>query len=85
MTNAVFPNDPGHLRARHPCWGPEAAIYTQFIHDADCCLMSAANFVELSIVIEGQIGADAGRQGDAFFRRAQIIIEPFTVEQAHRG
>ena len=45
--------------------------------------MSAANFLELSIVIEGQIGPDAGRKCDVFFRRADIIIEPFTVEQAH--
>jgi ribonuclease VapC len=62
---------------------PEAAHYTQLIHGADRCLMSAANFVELCIVIEGQIGPDAGRQCDAFFRRAGIGIEPVTVEQAH--
>jgi ribonuclease VapC len=62
---------------------PEAALYTQLIHGADRCLISAANFLELSIVIEGQIGPDAGRQCDAFFRRADIIIEPFTVEQAY--
>jgi ribonuclease VapC len=62
---------------------PEAAHYTQLIHDAEHCLISAANFLELSIVIEGQIGPDAGRQFDVFFRRANIIIEPFTVEQAH--
>ena len=34
-------------------------------------------------MIEGQIGPDAGRQCDAFFRRAEIVIEPVTVEQAH--
>jgi ribonuclease VapC len=62
---------------------PEAALYAQLIHDADRCLISAPNFLELSIVIEGQIGPDAGRQCDAFFRRAGIIIEPFTVEQAY--
>jgi ribonuclease VapC len=62
---------------------PEAALYTQFIHGADHCRISAANFLELSIVIEGQIGPDAGRQCDAFFQRAGIIIEPFTVEQAY--
>ena len=39
--------------------------------------------MELSILIESQIGPDAGRQCDVFFRRAGIIIEPFTVEQAH--
>ena len=62
---------------------PEAALYTQLIHDAERCLISAANFLELSIVVEGQIGPDAGRQCDAFLRRAGIIIEPFTVEQAY--
>ena len=62
---------------------PEAALYTKLIHGADRCRMSAANFVELSIVIEGQIGPDAGRQCDTFFRRAGILIEPFTVDQAH--
>jgi ribonuclease VapC len=62
---------------------PEAALYAQLIRDADHCLISAPNFLELSIVIEGQIGPDAGRQCDAFFRRAGIIIEPFSVEQAY--
>jgi len=62
---------------------PEAALYTQLIHDADRCLISAANFLELCIVIESQIGPDASRQCDVFLRRADVIIEPFTVEQAH--
>jgi ribonuclease VapC len=62
---------------------PEAARYTQLIHDTDRCLISAANFVELAIVIEGQIGPDAGRQCDVFLRRAGILIEPVSVEQAH--
>ena len=62
---------------------PEAHLYTQLIHDADRCLISAGNFLELAMVIEGQIGPDAGRQCDTFFRRAAIIIEPVTVEQAH--
>ena len=62
---------------------PEAALYTQLIHAADRCQISAANFVELSIVVESQIGPDAGRQCDVFFRRAGVVIEPLTVEQAH--
>lgn len=62
---------------------PEAALYTQLIHDADRCRISAPNFVELAIVIEGQLGPDASRQCDVFFRRASIVIEPFSVEQAH--
>ena len=62
---------------------PEAALYTQLIHAADRCLISAGNFLEVTMVIEGQIGPEAGRQCDIFFRRAGIIIEPLTVEQAH--
>jgi ribonuclease VapC len=62
---------------------PDAARYVQLIHDAEHCLISAANFVELAIVIEGQLGRDAGRQCDMFFRRAGIIIEPLSVEHAH--
>jgi ribonuclease VapC len=62
---------------------PEAVRYIQLIHDADHCLISVVTFVELSMVIEGQIGPDAGRQCDVFFRRAGIIIEPFTVEHGH--
>ena len=47
------------------------------------CRISAANFVELSIVIEGQFGADVLRQCDALFRRVAIVIEPVTVDQAY--
>jgi len=62
------PNDPGYLGARRRLiWGAEAALFTELIHDADRCLISAANFVELSIVVEAQIGPDASRQCDIFF------------------
>src|ERR1039457_450576 len=62
---------------------PEVDLYTQIIHDAERCPISAANFVELSMVIESQIGPDATRQCDVFFRRAEILLEPVTVEHAH--
>lgn len=62
---------------------PERDRYIEMIHAADHCRISAANFVELSMVIEGQLGPEAGRQCDMFFRRADIIIEPVTVEHAH--
>jgi ribonuclease VapC len=62
---------------------PDAAHYVRLIHDAERCLISAANFVELAIVIEGQVGPAAGRQCDVFFRRSGIIIEPVSVEHAH--
>jgi ribonuclease VapC len=62
---------------------PEADPYTRLIHDADRCLISAGSFLELSIVIERQTGPEVARQCDMFFRRAGIMVEPFTVEQAH--
>jgi ribonuclease VapC len=62
---------------------PEADPYIRLIRDADRCLISAGSFLELSIVIERQTGPEVARQCDMFFRRAGIVIEPFTVEQAH--
>ena len=62
---------------------PEAERYVRIIHEADRCLISVANFVELSLVLEGQIGPDGSRQCDVFFRRANITIGPVTVEQGH--
>ena len=62
---------------------PEAALYTQLIHDANRCAISGGTFLELSIVIERQGAPETYRQCDMFFRRAGIVIEPFTVEQAH--
>lgn len=52
-------------------FGESEAARTRIIHDADRCLISVVNFVELSIVIEAQIGPDAGRQCDMFFRRGE--------------
>jgi ribonuclease VapC len=62
---------------------PEGDVYIRLIQEADRCRMSAANFVELSMVIEGQLGPEALRQCDMFLRRAEIVIESVTVEHAH--
>jgi ribonuclease VapC len=62
---------------------PEGSRFTQLIHDAAVCRISVATFVELSMVVEGQLGPDAARQSDAFLRRAGVVIEPLTVEQGH--
>jgi len=61
----------------------EAESYTRLIHDAERCLVSAGSFLELSIVIERQGGPEVALQCDMFFRRAGIVVEPFTVEQAY--
>ena len=60
----------------------DAESYARAITDADACRISAANFVEVAIVVEAQTKATGSRQFDAFFRCAGII-EPVTEEQAH--
>lgn len=61
---------------------PEADAFIRAIHASGVSRISAANFVELSMVVENQLGSEGSRQCDAFFRRAQILIEPVTVEHA---
>lgn len=60
---------------------PEAPAFAQAIHDAESCRISVASYVELSMVVEQQLGPEGTRQAEAFFRRAGITIEPVTVEQ----
>ena len=61
----------------------DAERYARAITDADICRISAANFVEVGIVVEAQTKATGSGQFDAFFRRAGIVIEPVTEEQVH--
>ncbi|WP_428659198.1 type II toxin-antitoxin system VapC family toxin [Reyranella sp.] len=60
---------------------PEAADFARLVHDAETCRISVANYVELSMVIESQLGSEGMRQAEAFFRRAGIVVEPVTIEQ----
>lgn len=62
---------------------PEADAFTRLIHDSATRRISVASYLELSMVIEKQLGPEGMRQADAFFRRAVIDIEPVTVEQGH--
>ena len=57
----------------------DAESYAQAITGAEACRISAANFVEVAIVVETQTKATGSRQFDAFFRRAGIVIEPVTL------
>ena len=59
---------------------PEAPEFAQSIHDADVCRISVANYVELSMVIQNQLGPEGMQQAEAFFRRAGVNIEPVTVD-----
>lgn len=61
----------------------DAGIYAHAIAQAESCHISAANYVEVAIVVEMQTKSTGSRQFDAFFRRAGIIIQPVTEEQAH--
>ena len=49
---------------------------------AASCRLSAAGFVDTSIVAESRGGADARRFLQSLLRRAAISIDPVTVEQA---
>lgn len=62
---------------------PDAELYIRAISRAKNCRISAANFVELGLVIENQFGVEVSQQCDALFLRAGVVIEPVTVEQAH--
>jgi ribonuclease VapC len=62
---------------------PDADLYIRAMSRASRCRISAGNFIELSIVVEGQFGAETQRQCDALMRRVGIIIEPVSLEQAH--
>jgi len=60
---------------------PEAEAFARMIHDADICRISVASYVELSMVVETQLGPEGLRQAEVFLRRAGIAVEPVTVEQ----
>jgi ribonuclease VapC len=61
----------------------DAEKYAKAIRDAELCRISAATFVELSIVIESNAG-DAGiRQFDAFLRGNEIEIVGFSESQGY--
>ena len=60
---------------------PQARDFVERIRAADVCRISVANHVELSMVVENQLGPNGTRQADAFLRRANVVIEPVTIEQ----
>lgn len=61
---------------------PDSERYIQAISRVRQCRISAGNYVELSIVLEGQFSNEVLQQCDSLFRRVRVIIEPVTVEQA---
>lgn len=61
---------------------PDRAQFIEAISRAPVCRISAATYVEISIVLEAQHGPEVLRQFDALMHRAHVAIEPVTEEQA---
>jgi ribonuclease VapC len=60
----------------------DGEVYARAIENADSCSISAATFVELSMVVEAASGDFGIRQCDAFLQGNEIVIESFTESQA---
>jgi ribonuclease VapC len=62
---------------------PERRAFNEGIEAAESRRMSAATFVEVSIVIESRFGAEGLRDLDLFIERSGISLDPVNSEQAH--
>ena len=62
---------------------PERRAFNEAIEAAAECSVSAASFVESSMIIESRYGADGVRDLDLFIAKAQITLVPVDIEQAH--
>jgi ribonuclease VapC len=60
----------------------DAKTFAMAIAGADSRRLSAANYVETAIVIDGSRNPIASRHFDDLLREAEIVIEPVTEEQA---
>jgi ribonuclease VapC len=61
---------------------PEASACAQAIERSPDRRLSAANYLEAAIVIDGSRDPIASRRLDELLREASIVIEPVTAEQA---
>ena len=61
---------------------PGFEVFVDAIAASPSCRISAASFVEASIVAESRIGDQGLLQCDSFFRTARVSVEPVTEEQA---
>jgi ribonuclease VapC len=64
---------------------PERRTFNEAIEAAETRVVSAASFVEVSIVIESRFGAEGVRDLDVFIERAGIEIAAVDAEQAHEA
>ena len=61
---------------------PDAAAFARAIEAAGERRISAANFLEAAVVIDGSRDPVASRRLDDLIREAQLLIEPVTEAQA---
>lgn len=61
---------------------PEAAACARALERADARRISAVNFVEAAVVIDGSRDAVASRRFDELARAAKLVIDPVTFEHA---
>jgi ribonuclease VapC len=61
---------------------PDSPIFSQAIEDSPIRRISAANYLEVCIVIASGRNPTVGRRIDEFFHEAEVVIEPVTAEQA---
>lgn len=61
---------------------PERRPFIELIEAAPHRLLSAANLVETSIVLENRWGADGLRDLDLFLAKAEVELVPVDLEQA---
>lgn len=62
---------------------PERRVFNEAIEAAESRTLSAASFVECSMIIESRYGADGIRDLDLFIAKAQLELVAVDVEQAH--
>jgi ribonuclease VapC len=63
---------------REPKW----AAFSKALDSAESCRISAANYLESSIVVDGWRKPVLSREFDELIERFNIVIEPVTVAQA---
>ena len=60
---------------------PDAERYERAIAEAPRCLMSIANFLEATIVVESRAGTAGGHELDLFVERAPIELAPLRLNR----
>ena len=61
---------------------PDASLYASAIEGATSCRLSAVNYVEAAVVIDGSRDPIASRRFDELLATSRTMVEPVTREQA---